>query len=71
MNKSLLAKLMAQEDLTVIEGNFETASFNPTSRELRLPLLKEEYLDAYNLFIGHEVGHALYTPDFLISRFQF
>jgi hypothetical protein len=64
MNKSLLAKLMAQEDLTVIEGNFETASFNPTSRELRLPLLKEEYLDAYNLFIGHEVGHALYTPDF-------
>jgi hypothetical protein len=63
MNKSLLAKLMAQEDLTVIEGNFETASFNPASRTLKLPLLKNEYYDAYNLFIGHEVGHALYTPD--------
>ncbi len=63
MNKSLLSKLMAREDLEVIEGNFKTASFDPANRILRLPILKEEYSDAYALFIGHEVGHALYTPD--------
>jgi len=63
MNKSLLSKLMAREDLEVIEGNFKTASFDPANRILRLPILKEEYSDAYPLFIGHEVGHALYTPD--------
>jgi flagellum-specific peptidoglycan hydrolase FlgJ len=63
MNKSLLSKLMAREDLEVIEGNFKTASFDPANRILKLPILKEEYSDAYALFIGHEVGHALYTPD--------
>ena len=62
LNTSLLSKLMAREDLEVIEGNFRTASFDPTNRILRLPLLKEEHKDAATLFIGHEVGHALYTP---------
>ena len=63
MNKSLLSKLMAREDLKVIESNFETASFDPKNRILRLPLLKEEFNDAAALYIGHEIGHALYTPD--------
>ncbi|HIE77449.1 MAG TPA: hypothetical protein EYP92_01275 [Candidatus Thioglobus sp.] len=64
MNKALLAKLMAREDLEVIEGNFKTASFNPKDRVLKIPLLKEEFDEAATLFIGHEVGHALFTPDF-------
>jgi hypothetical protein len=64
MNKALLSKLMAREDLEVIEGNFKTASFDPKNRVVRLPLLKEEFNDAATLFIGHEIGHALYTPDF-------
>lgn len=63
MNKALLSKLMAREDLEVIEGNFKTASFDPKNRVVRLPLLKEEFNDAATLFIGHEIGHALYTPD--------
>ena len=64
MNKALLSKLMAREDLEVIEGNFKTASFDPKNRVVRLPILKEEFNDASTLFIGHEIGHALYTPDF-------
>ena len=64
MNKSLLSKLMARENLEVVEGNFSTASFDPENRVLRLPILKEEYKDTSSLFIGHEVGHALYTPNF-------
>jgi len=64
MNKSLLSKLMAREDLEVIEGNFRTASFDPKNRVVRLPILKKEFKEVTNLFIGHEIGHALYTPDF-------
>jgi len=64
MNKALLSKLMAREDLEVIEGNFKTASFDPKNRIVRLPILKEEFNEAATLFIGHEIGHALYTPDF-------
>ena len=64
MNKALLSKLMAREDLEVIEGSFKTASFDPKNRVVRLPLLKEEFNEAATLFIGHEIGHALYTPDF-------
>ena len=64
MNKALLSKLMAREDLEVVEGNFKTASFDPVNRVVRLPILKEKYNDTAALFIGHEIGHALYTPDF-------
>jgi hypothetical protein len=64
MNKALLSKLMAREDLEVVEGNFKTASFDPVNRVVRLPILKEKYNEAATLFIGHEIGHALYTPDF-------
>ena len=64
MNKSLLSKLMARENLEVIEGSFDTASFDPENRVLRLPILKEEFKETNALFIGHEVGHALYTPNY-------
>jgi len=62
-SKSLLAKLMATENLIVEQRNVDTASFDVKNRVLTVPVLDKNisgYL--YDLFMGHEVGHALYTP---------
>ena len=62
-SKTLLAKLMATEDLIVEQRKVSTAHFDLKNRILCLPILKND-LEAFNYdhFIGHEVGHALYTP---------
>ena len=57
-----LAKLLAKENLTVRHGNYSTASFEPVNRILRLPLWADKGKDVYDLLVGHEVGHALFTP---------
>ena len=57
-----LAKLLAKENLSVQHGNYSTASFDVINRVLRLPLWKDKGKDVYDLLVGHEVGHALYTP---------
>jgi hypothetical protein len=62
-SKSLLAKLMATENLVVEQRNVPTACFDVKNRVLTIPVLDKNisgYL--YDLFVGHEVGHALYTP---------
>jgi len=61
--KSLLAKLLASENVTVEHGNYETASFDVKNRILRLPIWKEMSGSLYDLMVLHEVGHALYTPE--------
>ena len=62
-NKDVLAKLMATENITVIHKKVPTAYFNVKSRTLVCPILKEDMsLELYDLFMGHEVGHALNTP---------
>jgi hypothetical protein len=61
--KSILAKLMATENLVVEQRNVQTASFDVKNRVLILPILdKNLSAELYDLFVGHEVGHALYTP---------
>lgn len=63
-NKSVLARLMATENLSVVHKKVPTASFNVKSRVLTLPILKwEAGTDVYDLFVCHEVGHALFTPE--------
>ena len=57
-----LAKLLAKENLTVQHGNYQTASFDVINRVLRLPLWADKGKDVYDLLVGHEVGHALFTP---------
>jgi len=57
-----LAKLLAKENLTVQHGNYSTASFDVLNRVLRLPLWADKGKDVYDLLVGHEVGHALFTP---------
>jgi hypothetical protein len=62
-SKSLLAKLMATENLVVEQRPVATASFDVKNRILTLPVLDKNISSAlYDLFTGHEVGHALYTP---------
>jgi hypothetical protein len=61
--KSQLAKLLATEDLVVEHKKVETAQFNVHTRVLTLPLWDKASNTVYDLLVGHEVGHALYTPD--------
>jgi len=61
--KSQLAKLLATEDLIVEHKNCETACFNVHTRVLTLPMWERASNTVYDLLVGHEVGHALYTPD--------
>jgi hypothetical protein len=62
-SKSLLAKLMATENLVVEQRNVSTAMFDTVSRVLIVPILDNKIPShTYDLFIGHEVGHALWTP---------
>ena len=62
--KSLLAKLMAAENITVEHKKIPTAAFDVKNRVLYLPILKwKPGSEVYDLFCAHEVGHALWTPE--------
>jgi len=61
--KSQLAKLLATEDLVVEHKKVPTACFNVHTRVLTLPLWEKASNLVYDLLVGHEVGHALFTPD--------
>lgn len=62
VSKSNLAKLLATENINVEYRKTDTASFNVASRTLTLPILNDMTADMEDLFIGHEVGHAIDTP---------
>ena len=62
-SKSILAKLMATENITVTHQNVQTAYFDLKTRTIVLPVWKEMDGDLYDLLTGHEVGHALDTPE--------
>ena len=61
--KSQLAKLLATEDIIVEHKQVPTAQFNVHTRELLLPLWERASSTVYDMLVGHEVGHALFTPD--------
>ena len=61
--KSQLAKLLATEDIVVEHKQVESAQFNVRTRVLILPLWEKASNDVYDMLVGHEVGHALFTPD--------
>lgn len=61
--KDNLAKLMASENLTIVHRKTPTAYFDLKNRLLCCPIFKDEISkELYDLFMGHEVGHALWTP---------
>ena len=61
-SKSILARLLSKENISVQRGNFPTAFFDVENRVLGIPAWKDMGKDVYDLLIGHEVGHALFTP---------
>lgn len=62
-SKSLVAKLLATENITIEMRNVPTALSDLKNRILILPNLKETLSkDVYDLFVGHEVSHFLWTP---------
>ena len=61
--KGTLAKLLATENLNVEHRRVSTASFDVDKRLLILPIWKTASSTVYDLLVGHEVGHALYTPN--------
>ena len=62
--KSILAKLLATEDIDVVhDSKAPTAAFDVKNRKLYLPVWKDMSPWLYDLFVGHEVGHAHETPE--------
>ncbi len=66
--KTSLAKLLATEDISVHVKKVSTASFDIKNRELSLPDWKDMSSDTLDMLIGHEVGHALYSPIELLEE---
>ena len=61
--KGNLARLLATENLKVEHRKVSTACFDVRNRVLILPIWKRASANIYDLLVGHEVGHALYTPN--------
>lgn len=62
--KSILAKLLAGEDINVVhKSGISTASFDLTTRTMYLPVWENMDGYLYDMLVGHENGHALYTPE--------
>ena len=61
--KGNLARLLATENLIVEHKQVPTASFDVENRVLTLPMWQKASSTVYDLLVGHEVGHALYTPN--------
>ena len=62
-SKSILARALAQENITVEHHpSAVTAMFDVANRVLVLPAWEDMSDELRDMFIGHEVGHALYTP---------
>lgn len=61
--KSILSRLLATEDIIVEHHkNAPTACFDVKNRRLVLPQWEDMSNYLYDMLVGHEVGHALYTP---------
>ena len=61
--KGNLARLLATENLIVEHRKVPTASFDVDRRILTLPNWDRASSVVYDMLVGHEVGHALFTPN--------
>ena len=69
-NQSSLAKLLATENITVThQKGIKTAYFDVKNRVLGIPVWKDKGKVVYDMLVGHEVSHALYTPQDGFEKF--
>ena len=61
--KGNLARLLATENLIVEHRKTSTAMFDVDRRVLTLPMWDKASGTVYDMLVGHEVGHALFTPN--------
>ena len=61
--KGNLARLLATENLVVEHKQTPTAYFDVDRRVLTLPNWDKASDIVYDMLVGHEVGHALFTPN--------
>jgi hypothetical protein len=69
-SRDIVAKLLAEENISIIRSNVRTASFDTQARVLSLPLWKDTTSDMEEMLIAHEVGHALFTPKLEREQFE-
>ena len=70
-SKNVLAKILATENIMVRhDAKASTASFDLHKRVLTLPVWKNMTSSLMDMLIGHEVGHALYTPEMTPQQFM-
>ena len=61
--KGSLAKCLATENLIIEHKKVPTAMFDVDRRILTLPTWDKASATVYDLLVGHEVGHALFTDN--------
>jgi len=61
--KGSLAKCLATENLIIEHKKVPTAMFDVDRRVLTLPSWDKASATVYDLLVGHEVGHALFTDN--------
>jgi hypothetical protein len=61
--KGSLAKCLATENLIIEHKKVPTACFDVDRRILTLPMWNKASETVYDLLVGHEVGHALFTDN--------
>jgi len=68
-NKNTIARLLAEEDIHVVNKAMDTAYFNIKKRELGLPIWKDEISkDEEELMVCHEIGHSLWTSMGMLDK---
>ena len=69
-DNSTLAKLLAEEDISVVHKKVPTAAFDVKRRELILPQWKEMPKTIQDLMTLHEAAHALWTSLGMLEKMR-